>query len=50
MDDRSFENAVRKIINGDREGLKEIYEAYMACIYTSILAVVKNKENAEDLT
>ncbi len=50
MDDRSFEISAKKILDNDREGLKEIYEAYAACIYTSILAVVKNRETAEDLT
>ena len=50
MDDRSFEIAVEKIRHGDKDGLKEIYEAYTACIYTTIFTIFKNKETAEDLT
>lgn len=50
MDDRSFEIAIEKMLRGDKEGLKDIYEAYTACIYSTILAIVRNKETAEDLT
>jgi len=50
LDDRSFEEAMQKIIRGEKDGLKEVYEAYAACIYTTIYALVKHKETAQDLT
>lgn len=41
---------MRRMQKGDKTGLKEIYEAYISYIYAVIRGVVKNKENAEDLT
>ncbi len=50
MTDQEFENCVKKIIENDKEGLKEIYENYRVYIYSCIWNVVQSKENAEDLT
>lgn len=50
MNNREFDRCMRRIQKGDKSGLKEIYEAYISYIYAVILGVVKNKENAEDLT
>ena len=50
MNNREFDRCMRRIQKGDKVGLKEIYEAYISYIYAVILGVVKNKENAEDLT
>ena len=50
MNNREFDRCMRRIQKGDKAGLKEIYEAYISYIYAVILGVVKNKENAEDLT
>lgn len=50
MKNREFDRCMRRIQKGDKSGLKEIYEAYVSYIYAVILGVVKNKENAEDLT
>jgi len=36
--------------HGDKEALKEIYEAYLGYIYHLIFSVLQNKENAEDVT
>lgn len=45
-----FEASIRKIRQGDKNGLKEIYEAYISYIYMIVLGVVGSKENAEDVT
>lgn len=50
MDDKYFEICIRHILEGDRDGLKEIYQAYAPAVYGAVLAVVKNRENAEDIT
>lgn len=50
MNNREFDRCIRRIQKGDKSGLKEIYEAYISYIYAVILGIVKNKENAEDLT
>ncbi len=50
MTDELFEQSIRRIQQGDQEGLKQIYEAYIAFIYSVIYAVLKNKEGAEDVT
>lgn len=50
MDDQYFDACIKLITYGDREGLKRIYDAYAPMIYHSILAMVKHRENAEDLT
>ncbi len=50
MTDELFEANIRRIQQGDREGLKQIYEAYIAFIYSVIFDILKNKESAEDVT
>ena len=50
MDERQFERAVAGMIQGDKTGLKEIYENYAGYIYRIIYEVLQNKENAEDVT
>ena len=50
MNNREFDRCMRRMQKGDNTGLTEIYEAYISYIYAVIRAVVKNKENAEDLT
>lgn len=50
MTQSEFEASVAKIKQGDKEGLKEIYEAYISYIYMIVLGVVGNRENAEDVT
>lgn len=34
----------------DRQGLRMIYEAYLGYIYTVVYGILRNKENAEDVT
>ncbi len=50
MNERQFEEAVARIVEGDKTGLKEIYENYVGYIYRIIYEVLQNKENAEDVT
>ncbi|MDE7284580.1 MAG: RNA polymerase sigma factor [Lachnospiraceae bacterium] len=50
MTDIQFEAAMIKIRQGDKDGLREIYEAYIGLIYAVVKDVLQNKENAEDVT
>lgn len=50
MDERKFEEAVARMVQGDKAGLREIYENYVGYIYRIIYEVLQNKENAEDVT
>lgn len=50
MNDQQFEKAVARMVQGDKTGLREIYEAYIGYIYRIIFEVLQNKENAEDVT
>lgn len=50
MNDQQFEEAVARMVRGDKTGLREIYEAYISYIYRIVYEVLQNKENAEDVT
>lgn len=50
MDERQFEKAVARMVQGDKTGLKEIYENYVGYIYRIVYEVLQSKENAEDVT
>lgn len=50
MHNHTFDQCMRRIQKGDKTGLKEIYEGYISYIYAIIWGIVKNRENAEDLT
>lgn len=50
MNEHQFEDAVARMVQGDRTGLKEIYETYIGYIYRIVYEVLQNKENAEDVT
>ncbi|MBQ9927469.1 MAG: RNA polymerase sigma factor [Lachnospiraceae bacterium] len=50
MNEQQFENAVSRMVQGDKGGLKEIYEAYLGYIYRIVYEILQNKENAEDVT
>ena len=50
MDEREFEKAMARIVQGDKDALKEIYESYAGYIYRIIYEVLRNKENTEDVT
>ncbi|MGN0678807.1 MAG: RNA polymerase sigma factor [Oscillospiraceae bacterium] len=50
MTDSRFEICIQLIRNGERDGLREIYEEYFKLIFSVMQSVVKNREDAEDLT
>lgn len=50
MTEQEFEQAVARIRDGDKGGLKDIYLAYVKFIYAVIYEVLHNKENTEDVT
>lgn len=50
MEDFEFEGCIRRIRRGDKEGLKQIYQAYVGLIYSVIYDMTGQKEDAQDLT
>lgn len=50
MTQDEFNQSMRKIRAGNKEGLKEIYSEYLPYIYSIVYGVVGSKENAEDIT
>lgn len=50
MTEAEFERCMKRICQGDRMGLKDIYVEYLPYIYRVIYGIVGNKENAEDIT
>lgn len=50
MTQEEFETCIGRIRSGDKQGLKNIYDEYLGVIYTAIYGIVKNKEDAEDVT
>lgn len=50
MEDRVFDRCMERIRQGDRDALKEIYTAYAGFLFHMILGILKNRENAEDVT
>lgn len=50
MTDREFDVCMERIVNGDKNALKEIYDEYLRYIYSVIYTMVQSKEDAEDIT
>ena len=50
MTDAQFEASILQIVNGSKDGLKEIYDAYAKQVYQIILGVIRSPYDAEDLT
>ena len=50
MTNQEFELCISRIKSGDKDGLKNIYEAYLAYIFRIVYEIVKSRENAEDIT
>lgn len=50
MTNEQFEAALNMLIKGEKEGLKQIYQAYIKLIYSVVLNLVGRKEDAEDIT
>lgn len=45
-----FQENIARICRGEKDGLREIYEEYLPFIYHTVLTMVRNKEQAEDIT
>lgn len=50
MTEIQFEECIKAIQDGEKEGLKRIYECYLSFIYSIVYDILKNKEDAEDVT
>ena len=50
MNEHQFEDAVARMVRGDKTALKEIYEAYVGYIYRIVYEILQSRENAEDVT
>ena len=50
MDENRFEDCMRRMAAGDRDALREIYEAYLKLIFSVCLNQLKHRESAEDVT
>lgn len=50
MEDRVFDRCMERIKQGDKEALKEIYVAYAGFLFHFLLGILRNRENAEDVT
>ena len=50
MTDQLFEVHIRQILDGNTTGLSEIYVEYSPMIYSVIYEILKNPQNAEDVT
>ncbi|MBQ7066708.1 MAG: RNA polymerase sigma factor [Lachnospiraceae bacterium] len=49
MTDRQFWECMSLMKQGDKNALKDVYEAYMPYLYSYVFQMIKNKENAEDI-
>ena len=50
MTDEEFSLCMQRMSKGDRDALREVYEAYLKLIYALCLSKLKHKESAEDVT
>lgn len=50
MTDQRFEEQIRQICRNNREGLRMIYEDYCPMIFSVISDILKNRQDAEDVT
>lgn len=50
MTDRQFEKRITLIQQGDKLGLKEIYDEYGVAIYQCVFRILHNRQDAEDVT
>ena len=50
MTDRQFERRITLIQQGDKQGLKEIYEEYGKTIYQCVYQILRSSHDAEDIT
>jgi len=50
MTEAAFDACIAAILNGNKQGLKDIYDAYLDYIYRIIYGIVGRREDAEDIT
>ena len=50
MTEERFLRCILGMNEGNRDALREVYEEYVSYIYGMVLQLLKNKENAEDIT
>ena len=50
LTDEQFETYMQAILDGDKDGLHCIYKAYGAYIFSIVYDILKNREDAEDVT
>lgn len=50
MTESKFEKCIRQMNDGDKEGLREVYEEYVSYIFGIVMQMIGNRENAEDIT
>lgn len=50
MTDKEFDFRMELILKGDKDGLRAVYDEYGRYIYAAFVNIVKNSQDAEDLT
>ena len=50
MDEEQFEECIGAMMRGDKQGLRQVYEAYARYIFTIVYGILGSRENAEDVT
>ena len=50
MTEAAFDACIKAILSGDKQGLRDIYDAYLDYIYRIVYGVVGKREDAEDIT
>lgn len=50
MTDKEFEQCMSAMAKGDRNSLRQIYDAYLKLIYATVYNVIGHREEAEDIT
>ena len=50
MTEEEFYSAINTLRKGNKEGLRQIYDAYIRLIYSVVYNTVGNKQDAEDVT
>ncbi len=50
MTDKEFDRNIGLMCQGQKEGLRAVYEAYLPSIYAAVASIVRNRQAAEDIT
>ncbi len=49
MEEKAFEECMKRMASGDRDALREVYEAYLKLIFSVCMNQLKQREAAEDV-